>query len=83
LADKYRGSVGANLAMSYASTQIASSYCPGKTKGECSLVRIQNGTMPRNAGCTENPLQDASNAKCLTAAEQQTIQAWIMAGQLP
>ena len=75
------GSGGANLATSYASTQLASYACAGKTKGECALVRAQNGSMPPGAGCTGDPTKDAGNPKCLTAAEQQTLQAWIAAGQ--
>jgi hypothetical protein len=77
------GSGGANLASVYADTQLASYYCPGKTKGACALVRIQDGSMPQGAGCTGKPALDAGNAACLTAAEQATIQAWITGGQLP
>jgi hypothetical protein len=78
-----RGSGGANLASSYSSTQLASYYCPGNTKGACTIVRIQNGSMPAGAGCTGNPVTDAGNPACLTATEQATIQAWITGGQLP
>lgn len=77
------GSGGANLATSYASTQLASYYCPGKTKGACTLVRIQDGSMPQGKGCTGNSATDAANSACLTAAEQATMAAWISGGQLP
>ena len=77
------GSGGANFAESYADTQLASTYCPGKTKGACTIVRIQNGTMPLGANCSGNPAQDAGKPGCLTAAEQATIQSWIGGGQLP
>ncbi|MHB8879840.1 MAG: hypothetical protein ACYC8T_39630 [Myxococcaceae bacterium] len=77
------GSGGANFAAGYSATQLASYYCPGETKGACTLVRIQEGSMPFNAGCTGDPAQDSANAACLTAAEQQTLQAWISGGQLP
>jgi hypothetical protein len=77
------GSGGANLASSYADTQLASYYCPGKTKGGCTIVRVQNGTMPAGGGCTGNPTLDAGNPACLSAAEQATLSAWIAGGQLP
>jgi hypothetical protein len=74
---------GHNIGTSYADTQLASYYCPGKTKGECALVRIQNGSMPQGAGCSGNPATDSGHAACLTAAEQAMIQSWITGGQLP
>lgn len=75
------GSGGANLASSYASTQLSSYSCSGKTKGACAIVRIQNGSMPPGAGCTGNPALDATNPHCVTASEQAIIQAWIDGGQ--
>jgi hypothetical protein len=77
------GSGGANLASSYAATQLLSYYCSGLTKGACTLVRVQNGSMPYGKGCTGNPVLDAGNPACLTAAEQATLQLWITGGQLP
>jgi hypothetical protein len=77
------GSGGANFAVNYADTQLPSYYCAGKTKGACTLVRIQNGTMPAGRGCTGNPALDVGNASCLSAADQATIQQWITDGQLP
>jgi hypothetical protein len=71
------------MASSYSDTQLASYYCPGKTKGACALVRIQNGTMPYGKGCSGNPADDSANPACLTAAEQDTIQSWIAGGQKP
>ncbi|GMV39333.1 MAG: hypothetical protein AMXMBFR64_10490 [Myxococcales bacterium] len=67
----------------YEDTQKPSYYCPGKTKGACTIVRIQNGSMPLGAGCTGNPTMDAGKPACLTASQQATIQAWIDGGQLP
>lgn len=40
---------GACLATSYADTQLPSYYCPGKTKGECALVRVLEPSMPLGA----------------------------------
>jgi hypothetical protein len=71
------------MGTSYADTQLDSYYCPGKTKGECSIVRIHDGSMPQGAGCTGDPATDASNSACTTAAQQQTITAWIAGGMLP
>lgn len=75
------GSGGGNFASLYSATQLASYYCPGKTKGECMLVRVQDGTMPLGAGCTGNPTSDAGNPACLTAAEQSLLSQWILGGQ--
>lgn len=78
------GSSGsANLASSYADTQLPSYYCAGLTKGACAIVRIHEGGMPRGAGCTGDPAADAANPACLDAAEQTTIEAWVAGGQLP
>ncbi|MGC4117712.1 MAG: hypothetical protein QM765_24775 [Myxococcales bacterium] len=77
------GSGGSNFATKYSDSQLPSSSCPGKTKGACTIVRIQNGTMPAGAGCTGNPAQDSGKPKCTTASEQATIQVWINGGQLP
>jgi hypothetical protein len=35
------------------------------------------------ASCTGNPIVDAGNPACLTAAEQNTLSQWIAGGQLP
>ncbi len=77
------GSGGHNVAQSYADTQLSSYYCPGLTKGACTLVRIRDGSMPAGRGCTGNPVMDAANSACLTAAEQALLQAWIDRGQQP
>jgi len=77
------GSGGVNFAAVYADSQLASNVCPGKTVGACTLVRIQDGSMPDGAGCTGNPAMDTGNAACLSASEQATIQAWITGGQMP
>jgi hypothetical protein len=79
-------SAGVNFASSYADTQVAGSpaYCPsGITVGACTLVRIQNGSMPFGAGCTGDPAQDVGNSACVTAAQQATLQSWISDGQQP
>jgi hypothetical protein len=76
------GADGVNFASNYADTQVASNLCPGLDVGACTLVLIQEGVMPAGGGCTGNPM-DAGNSACLTAADQATIQAWIMDGQLP
>lgn len=77
------GSGGHNIALNYADSQLSSYYCPGKTKGACTLVRIQEGSMPAGANCSGNPTTDMGNPACLTAAEQATLAAWIDGGQLP
>ncbi|MFL5319774.1 MAG: hypothetical protein ACJ790_08960, partial [Myxococcaceae bacterium] len=73
----------ASFAVDYTDSQNQSYYCPGKTKGACTLVRILEGSMPNGAGCTGDPSLDSSNPSCLTAAEQHTLSAWIAGGQLP
>lgn len=55
-----------NMGISYADTQLPSYYCSGKKKGECALVRIQNGTMP--------------GSPPVTPAEQTIIDTWIGLG---
>ena len=77
------GSSGGLRVGMYAHTQLAASSCASATKGACALTRILSGSMPRGAGCTGDPALDAGNARCLTAAEQATIRAWIDGGQQP
>jgi hypothetical protein len=74
------GAGGFNHATDYDATQQPSEVCAGKQVYECMLVRVQNGSMPENAGCTGDPTQDADNASCLTAAEQDLLAAWVAAG---
>jgi len=77
------GSGGLNF-NNYSDTQENTNVCAAATtKGECSLVRIQNGSMPQGKGCTGDPAKDAAKPGCLTADEQAKIQAWIDGGQQP
>lgn len=49
-----------------------------KTVGECSLLLIQNGRMPLEAGCgSPTPLNPAA---CLSDAQKAVIAAWVAAG---
>jgi hypothetical protein len=68
------------LASSYTDANKASSACPGKKKGECTIVRVKSGDMPQGKMCTGDPAKDSSNSACLTAAEQKTLQDWIDMG---
>jgi hypothetical protein len=77
------GSGGAALgassaAVSFDATQLDSGFaaCAGKSKGECALIRIKDGSMPKGAGCDTDP----NGAKCVTPAEQAVIEQWISAG---
>lgn len=74
------GSGGTNFAATYADAVIPSKSCPGKNVAECSLVRIKNGTMPKNKNCTGDPNLDAANLDCLTAKEQLEIETWVLDG---
>jgi hypothetical protein len=81
------GGIGApfhTLAYSYETAKQPSSpgECPGKTKGECTLVFVKSGFMPFEKGCSGDPTKDAGNAACLTAAEQLLLADWIADGLL-
>jgi hypothetical protein len=67
----------------YTDAQAPSYYSPGQTKGYASVVRMLDGTMPMNGGCTGDPSLDAGNPLCATAPELALVQAWIANGQLP
>lgn len=67
----------------YATTQLASYYASGRTKGGAFIVRVRDGSMPAGRGCTGNPAMDMSNPACLTATEQMTLEAWATGGQRP
>ena len=79
------GSGGHNGAAVYADTQaLSASYAKcvdeGLLRGACFGVRVHDGTMPKDAGCTGDPAADAENEACLTAAEIETLDAWIAGG---
>jgi len=78
------GSSGGLKLTLYADTQkdAGNGACSGKTKGECSLILIKSGTMPRNKGCSGTPADDTNNNACLTQAELDKVQAWVDDGQL-
>lgn len=69
---------------SYASIRSPSSFCaPGTSKGECSLLRVRDGTMPMGGGCSGDPTRDVGNPSCLDAAEHALLEAWVRDGQPP
>ncbi|MBL8685271.1 MAG: hypothetical protein JNK05_39195 [Myxococcales bacterium] len=76
------GSGGWDVSM-YATTQLASYYASGRTKGGAFIVRVRDGSMPAGRGCTGNPAMDSANPRCLTAMEQMTLEAWATGGQRP
>jgi hypothetical protein len=80
-----QGQGGSSFAAFYSDTQVAAypAFCAGKTVGACTLIRIQNGSMPYGAGCTGNPMADANKSACLNAADQNELMAWISDGQKP
>jgi hypothetical protein len=39
--------------------------------------------MPTSTSCTGDPVKDAGKSGCLTAAQQDTLKAWIDGGQKP
>ena len=71
-----------NISAAYFDSQQPSYWAPGQTKGYAAYQRILNGSMPPNAGCTGNPVLDAGQPACTTAAEQGLLGAWIADGQL-
>jgi hypothetical protein len=68
------------LAESYATANDPSGLCPGKKKGECTLVQVKSGYMPFMKKCTGDPTKDGGNSACLTAEEQQKLADWIAGG---
>ena len=71
------------IGTSYADGQLDSYFCAGLTKAECTLVRINDGSMPDGAGCGGPVADDAANAaSCVTVSEVAILQAWIDGGML-
>jgi uncharacterized membrane protein len=58
---------GACFGANYADTQKSAGVCAGLTVGECTLMRIENGSMPLGGGV-------------VSAEDRAVIQAWITAG---
>jgi hypothetical protein len=71
---------GTCLATGYESLVLDSTACVGLSIAECAQARIKDGTMPRGRGCTGDPVMDAANERCLTAAEHALVDAWIAGG---
>jgi hypothetical protein len=71
---------GFNHAVDYQATQQPSEVCAGKLVYECMLIRVQNGEMPENAGCSGSPATDSDNALCLNADQMDTLSGWVAAG---
>jgi len=46
------------------------------TIGACAPILVQNGTMPKGAGCSGDPTKDAAKPACLTAKEQAALSGW-------
>ncbi len=74
------GAGGFNHATDYEATQEPSEVCAGMKVYQCMLRRVQNGSMPEDGDCSGDPATDADNARCLTAAEQDQLAAWVAAG---
>jgi hypothetical protein len=74
-----------NFAVSYASAKalVNTAYAPDCTATElvgfCTLVKIQDGSMPYGAGCAADP----TSSSCVQTADQDIIQAWITGGYQP
>lgn len=73
-------SFGGFRATVYSTFFLNAISCAGQNKGQCSLTRIRNGTMPPSIGCTGNPVTDAGRAGCLNQAEHTLLETWIDAG---
>ena len=72
------GSGSHNIGTTYADTQKNSYNCSGKTKGACALDRINDGSMPTFANCS-----NTFTGSCPSQAERDTLKAWIDQGQKP
>ena len=77
------GCLGGGCWDNYDHLLLDSYYCDDLTKGECTAVRIHEGSMPQGTGCTGDPEADQDNAACLTADEQQYLDWWIEGGMQP
>ncbi len=75
------GAPDLNAAFADSQLPAASADCDGLTKGACTLVRIQSGSMPMGFGCTGDPQDDAGNDRCFTVDEQALLESWIDGGQ--
>lgn len=75
------GASDLNAAFADSQLEAVSVDCEGLTKGACTLVRIQSGSMPMGGGCTGDPAQDADNDRCFTLDEQLLLESWIAGGQ--
>lgn len=76
------GAGGTNFGSVYADALIAAKFmsCANMNVAQCSLLRIKNGSMPKGKNCTGDPVLDAANLDCLTAAEHVVIETWVMSG---
>ena len=67
----------------YDDLMLDSYYCLGATKGECTLTRVHDGSMPQDQGCSGDPALDVDMVGCLTEDEQDYLGWWIEGGMQP
>jgi hypothetical protein len=72
---------GTNFASVYADALLPSLSCSGLNVAACTVVRLQNGSMPKNKGCTGKPNLDAANPDCFTDPNYAELSAWLSAGR--
>ena len=65
------GSGGHDIAMDYDDALLASYYCNDLNKGECTVVRIEDGSMPKGAGPK------------VSADDLEVLKKWIDGGMQP
>jgi hypothetical protein len=67
------GSGGHNIATDYDDAFLSSYSCAGLSKGECAVIRTEEGSMPPGANGT----------MVVTPEELSILQAWVLDGLLP
>jgi len=72
---------GTNFASVYQDALLPAKSCAGLDVAACTVVRLANGSMPKNKGCTGDPKLDVDNVDCFTAANHAELAAWLMAGR--
>ena len=53
------------------------------TKGECTTIRVHNGSMPQGVGCKGDGEKDKDKPECLTGEELLMLQWWVEGGMQP
>ncbi|MBI5510258.1 MAG: hypothetical protein HY903_15990 [Deltaproteobacteria bacterium] len=75
-----RGDGDTHFAVAYADMLRDSRRCPGQLEYQCALTLVEQGLMPRDAGCTGAVGVDETISACLGRGARDLLLIWVNEG---